>query len=339
MNTRLFWKNCLPFLIVNVCAMMALSLFLLICGLAPVALVLILLVWLGLLVFGLAWAYITRKRRLDMLLETARELHARYLLAEVLPPTDRAEEAVYQELLRMANKSMLEEIETVKRERRAYRDYVEEWVHEIKTPLTALKLLVENAHTTERRQMLFELERACALAEQALYVARSECAEKDYVVREVHLADVVHEAITDNKYLLRQNNIAVEVSMENETVFSDDKWLRFILDQLIVNAVQYRSVAPKLCFSARCECGKVYLDLTDNELGIAPADLPRIFDKGFTGHNGRLHQNATGFGLYLCQRLAEKLGIGLHAFSAGENQGTTMTLSFHVNDYVQRFET
>ncbi len=338
MNVRLYWLNRVPFLLVNAGSMIALTLFLLICDMAPSAVVLIVSVWLVVLGAGLGISYMLRKRQLEAMLDMAESLDARYLIAEVLPPATRAEDAIYQTLLRMAGKSMLEEIERVQRERKEYKEYVEQWVHEIKTPITAMKLLCENNRSSFRQALLLELERTDRYTEQALYYARSEHTEKDYMVREIHLEDVVHQAIADNKYLLLSHQVRVQVDIGDATVFSDDKWLRFILDQLIVNAVKYRGTSPELRFVSE-RCGEhLLLHLTDNGAGIAADDLPRLCEKGFTGHNGRRQQSATGIGLYLCKRLCDKLGIGLHIASPGEGQGTTVTLSFQMNDFIQQVQ-
>ena len=208
---------------------------------------------------------------------------------------------------------MLEHIGGIQRERQEYKEYIEQWIHEVKTPITAMKLICENNRCSFTRDLMAELENINRFTDQALYYARSEHTEKDYSVREIRLSDVIHGAIVDNKYLLRQ-------------------WLRFILDQLISNAVKYRTSQPVLHFFAVKENDRVILSAADNGIGIPASDLPRIFEKGFTGQNGRTILSSTGIGLYLCRRLCDKLGIGISASSKGE--GTTIFLSFHINDFV-----
>lgn len=294
---------------------------------------LILGVWILVLTLYLAACYISRKKRLDMLLEMAGQLEERYLIPEVMPVPDRAEEQVFYQLLKMAEKSMLERIGQVERERGEYRAYIEQWVHEVKTPITALKLLCENNRSPFSREVLAELENINRCAEQALYYARSEHTEKDYSIREMNLADVVHGAIADNKYLLRQCDMAIMVDGLELVVYADDKWVRFILDQIVSNAVKYRAPQqPALHISAERADDRVLLSIADNGVGIPESDLPRIFEKGFTGQNGRTIHSSTGIGLYLCKRLCDKLGIGLAASSTG--RGTTITLSFHINDFI-----
>ena len=195
-----------------------------------------------------------------------------------------------------------------------------------------MKLICENNHCSFTRDLMAEQENVNRFTEQALYFARSEHTEKDYSVREICLSDVVHEAIADNKYLLRQNHVTIAVEDMDHVVYTDDKWVRFILDQLISNAVKYRTDQPVLHFFTWKENDRVLLSVEDNGIGIPAGDLPRIFEKGFTGENGRRIHSSTGIGLYLCRRLCDKLGIGISASSRG--QGTTISLSFPINDFV-----
>ena len=121
-----------------------------------------------------------------------------------------------------------------------------------------------------------------------------------------------------------------------DTVYSDEKWVRFILNQLIANAVKYRTGQPVLRFSARRQQDHVSLVVEDNGIGIPSSDLPRIFEKGFTGQNGRIVQQSTGIGLYLCKRLCEKLGIGITADSS--EHSTAISLSFYINCLIQEVQ-
>ncbi|MCM1237460.1 MAG: ATP-binding protein, partial [Ruminococcus flavefaciens] len=224
-----------------------------------------------------------------------------------------------------------------KRERAEYKEYIEQWIHEIKTPITAMRLLCENHRSEIPKQLsksfLLELEKTNQYTEQALYYARSEHTQKDYSVREIRLCDVIHQAIAENKHLLLHYNVRIDVKETGHTVYSDEKWLCFILNQLIVNAVKYRSETPILRFDIEHHNGNTILNIADNGIGIAASELPRIFEKGFTGENGRnAAQNATGIGLYLCKRLCDKLGIGITAHSADHR--TVFQLSFPIDDFI-----
>lgn len=332
MSGKGYWKNRLPFLLVNGFCMAALTVFLLVNGNSADSIALILMVWVFLLTVGLVFSFRKRKKELEGLLQTAEQLKERYLIPEVMEKPERAEDQVFYRILKLAGKSMLERVGDAERERREYREYIEQWVHEIRTPITAMKLLCENNRMQIPKELFLELEKTDRLTEQVLYYARSGQTQKDYSVREMDLTAVVHQAIADNKYLLLQNSVRIEMEEAACMVFSDDKWVRFILDQLIVNAVKYRSDQPVLCFEIEDLGNRVILCVRDNGIGIPAGDLPRIFEKGFTGENGRAVHSSTGMGLYLCKKLCDKLGIGIDAASDG--QGTQLRLVFLRNDFV-----
>lgn len=332
MSGKGYWKNRLPFLLVNGFCMAALTVFLLVNGNSADSIALILMVWVLLLAAGLGLSFRRRKKELEGLLQTAEQLKERYLIPEVMEKPERAEDQVFYRILKLAGKSMLERVGDAERERREYREYIEQWVHEIRTPITAMKLLCENNRTQIPKELFLELEKTDRLTEQVLYYARSGQTQKDYSVREMELTAVVHQSIADNKYLLLQNGVRIEMEEAVCTVFSDDKWVRFILDQLIVNAVKYRSDQPVLRFEVEDLGNRVILCVRDNGIGIPAGDLPRIFEKGFTGENGRAVHSSTGMGLYLCKKLCDKLGIGIDAASDG--QGTQLRLVFLRNDFV-----
>lgn len=332
MNGKQYLKNQLPVILINLLGMLALALFLIASGNSIQTVLFILVVWLIVLFFCLLFFYFSRKKYLDKLLDMTEQLEERYLLPEIMQEPERADEEVFYQIMKMAEKSMLERIGEVQRERKEYKEYIEQWIHEVKTPITAIKLICENNRCSFTRELMAELENINRFTEQALYYARSEHTEKDYSVREINLSDVVHGAIADNKYLLRQNNVAVTVEDVEYSIYSDDKWLRFILDQLISNAVKYRADQPVLHFFAVKKTDSIILSVEDNGIGIPQSDLSRIFEKGFTGQNGRTIHSSTGIGLYLCRRLCDKLGIDISASS--ERKGTAISLSFRINDFV-----
>lgn len=321
----------------NFLCMVGLAVFLSATGNSFDSIFLILLIWIVILTVRLVVSYCSRKVQMEKLLNLAEQLEERYLLSEVMEKPERADDLVYYRLLKLAGKSMLEQVNGVRRERTEYKEYVEQWVHEIKTPITAMKLLCENAHSQETKELLVEIEKVNRYTEQALYYARSEHTEKDYSVREIRLFDVVHQSIAENKYLLLKNGVGIDLQETDDSVYSDEKWLCFILNQLIVNSVKYRTEQPVLKFYTERQGNQVILCVQDNGIGIDAGDLQRIFEKGFTGQNGRnALQNSTGIGLYLCRRLCDKLGIGICADSKGS--GTILRLIFHINDFIERVQ-
>lgn len=333
MNRRQYWRQQRPLILLHAVCMAALSLFLLANALHPGSILLILTVWAA-VAAGTIWAgYFRRQADLNDLLSLLERLEERYLLPEIIEPPEDAVNAVWYQILRQTGKSMLEQVEIVRRERLTYQEDIEQWIHEIKTPLTALKLLCENNRAVLPVEFPAQLEKLSRLTEQVLYYARSEHTEKDYFVQKLRLFDPIHQALADNKYLLLRHHVRIELHETADFIFADEKWLRFILTQLIANAVQYRSEHPVLRFSVEYRKNLLLLSIEDNGVGIDPADLPRIFEKGFTGKNGRkANPNATGFGLYLCRRLCDRLGLGICIQS--RNSGTAVQIIFHQDDYL-----
>lgn len=331
MNGKQYAKNKLPILFLHLCGIFFVCLFLAANGCTLSGIAFLAVLWVFVVFCYLTVTFFCRKKRLNRLLSLTEQLDERYFIAEILPMPENAEEQVYYRILKLAEASMLEKIEKAGRDQRAYQEYIEQWIHEIKTPITSMHLLCENHRSDFTRELLTELETVSRYTEQTLYYARSGHTQKDYSIREIRLDTVVHDAIADNKYLLRLNQAIVTVDQMESPVFTDDKWVRFILNQLIGNAVKYSQHQPHLHFSAANADNYVHLSVKDNGIGIPECDLPRIFEKGFTGHNGRIVKSSTGIGLYLCKRLCDKLGIGLNAYS--DTTGTRIVLSFHVNDF------
>lgn len=333
MNSIEYWKQRIPLLILHLLCMLGLSLFLLVTGNSIDSILWILLVWTLIVFCYLFWQYQSRNSQVRHLLSLAEQLEERYLLSEIIEKPKQAENQIYYELLKMANKSMLEMIGKVQRERTEYKEYIEQWIHEIKTPIAVIKLICENHRSPITKNILVELEKTIRFTEQALYYARMEHTEKDYTIREIPIFSVVHQAIAENKYLLLQHQVCIDLQETEQTIFSDEKWLCFILNQLLVNAVKYSNQQPIIKFYTKRTTNQVNLYIEDNGIGIPAQDLSRIFEKGFTGENGRNHsQNATGIGLYLCKRLCDKLGIGISANSS--EYGTTIQLSFSLNHFI-----
>lgn len=246
-------------------------------------------------------------------------------------------------MLRISNKSVIEKIHALEDAQRDYREYLESWVHEIKTPITAISLLGENARKTGTGGMttdaISELLRSISIENSKiencvdiiLYLARSEQVYQDYLIREADLLEIVHEVLGKERLLLIRHHVQAEVLCADK-VFTDKKWIAFILNQLILNSIKYCGAAPVLRFETRRSKNSVTLAVEDNGTGIRPEDLPQIFEKGFTGSNGRDHENATGMGLYLCKKLCDRLGIALSAQST-YGEGTKMLLTFPLSSY------
>ena len=147
------------------------------------------------------------------------------------------------------------------------------------------------------------------------------------MIRQTGLDGIVTRAVGDHRALLIQRGVRVETAGLDCCVYTDEKWAAFILGQLLQNAARYRGAEPVISISARPLGKQVRLTVADNGIGIPAHELPRVFDRGFTGSNGRTRGGATGIGLYLCKKLAGFLELGLE-ISSEEGKGTAVTLTF-----------
>ena len=201
MTVREFILDRLDRILFHIALLFAVSSFLLLTGTQSGIVTLLLIVCLLIYLLALLCDFGRTKKRLNELQAIMNGLDQRYLFTECAPkPHDLYERKLF-DLLRLSGKSMIESVSDARAAGKEYREYVEQWVHEIKTPITAMKLLCENDHSQAARELLVELERLNCFTEQALYYARSEHTEKDYSVREIRLFDVIHQSIAENKYL------------------------------------------------------------------------------------------------------------------------------------------
>lgn len=256
-------------------------------------------------------------------------LDRKYLLSELVREPGFWEGDEMCEMLAAACKSMNDNVAAAKRDGREYREYIEGWVHEIKTPIAAVRLRCENSRSPLTREIERELIRIEGLVEQVLYYARSFQVEQDYILRKCRLKDLVDDAVRQNARSLIEAGFAVEESGLENVVPADPKWMRFILGQIIRNSIQYRGHAPALRFYGERLPERTVLTVADNGAGIPPQDIGRIFDKGFTGENGRRFPRSTGIGLYLCRRLCRRMGLGISADSR-PGEGTALHIVFPV---------
>lgn len=335
-----FLKDKFMFLILHVICMGALSAFLRLTGYGSTGVTLILIFWTVILALWLFITYRERKRYFDEIDKILAEVDQRYLLGELLPYSCRLEDRLYNKMMHLSNKSVIEKIRKIEDAQRDYREYIESWVHEIKTPITGIALICENRRRHEAvtqenlREISLENQKIENCVDKVLYYARMENVYKDFLIQKTDLQKTAEEVLAKNRLLLIRHQVRAEVHC-GDMVYTDGKWISFILNQMIGNSVKYRSESPVFLIYTECEKDGVRLTIEDNGVGILPEELSRIFEKGFTGSNGRSHKQATGMGLYLCKRLCERLEIGLSAQSQ-PGRGTKMTLDFPVSNYIKR---
>lgn len=308
------------------CAILS-SLFLSFSKIDQGELVLFLICWGIILNLYLIITYIKLRKRYAKINAIMESLDKKYLLANVLDKPMTILEQEYFYIMKRALKSMTEQVSKAERKQTEYQQFIEQWVHEIKIPITASKLICENNKNEYTRKLISQIEEMERHVERVLYYARLGYVEKDYMISEVSLDDIVEDVLAKNKQLLIQNHIRVDTSFLHYKVYSDKKWIVFILNQIIINCIQYKKENLQITIEAFEEENNIKLTIKDNGIGIKESEISRIFQHGFTGSNGRNAKNSTGIGLYLCKELSKKLGIYICAKSE-LNKFTEITLFF-----------
>ncbi|GIO33392.1 sensor protein BceS [Paenibacillus albilobatus] len=281
----------------------------------------------------LVWRYKTETKYAAALAARSENITEDWI--ETLPEPVFFPDVATSEALRAADLFYRRKLSDVKQAQLIENDFTASWIHEVKAPLTAMKLTID-AHRSDPAMQKIEAEwlRIHLLIDRQLHMARLPFLESDYVLEPASVRRLAAEEVRDLASWCMEKNIAVEFEGEDAEVVTDRKWCRFIIRQLLTNAVKYSPEGGIIRIATSVtENGNGMLVIKDEGPGIPAHDLPRIFDKGFTGGNGRIQNAATGIGLYLAQTVASKIGITLGA-SSGQNQGTAMRMIFTAkNDF------
>lgn len=261
-----------------------------------------------------------KKKYFEIITERVKDLKEPWLIAELLPVSYTIEDEIYQELLRKVGSSAIEEIHKIEDEQKEYEDYIEQWIHEVKTPITSIHLMLENRISENpglKKDLNVELSRLENDVELALYYARSEQIYRDYLIQKLNVRKVLLKVVNKNRTVIMNSSVAIDLDCDEALyAYGDEKWLVFMLTQVLLNAIKYKAEADaKVVMRAKRDNKKIVLNIIDNGKGIKKEELPRIFDKGFTGSNGRDNEKSTGMGLYLVHKLCEKLEIDIEADS------------------------
>ena len=294
------------------------------------------LIIIGLYMISIIIEYFKRKKFYDNLLKMLEELDEKYLITEIIKTPNFLEGQIFKNSLEQIDKSMLENVNKYKYMTEDYKEYIELWIHEIKIPIATSKMVIENNKNAITKSIDEELDKVENYIEQALFYARSNTVEKDYYIRKVVLKEIVNESIKKNKSSLIQEKISIDIHDLEIEVNTDNKWIVFILNQIIQNSIKYRKKENSV-IEIYANQGKenVILYIKDNGIGIKQGEITRVFEKGFTGTNGRLsNKKSTGIGLYLCKKLCNKLGIGIELNSV-QNEGTEVKLVFPKDSYIE----
>ena len=269
------------------------------------------------------------------LLKRLDELDKKYFIGDVATEEDFLEGKILFEIISQATKSMKDDISEAIRNSNDYKEYIELWVHEIKTPIATCKLLIENNDNEVTESIGEEVTKVEDYIEQVLFYARSNAVEKDYLIKEINLKKSINAVIRKNANTLIEKRVKVDIRNVDKIVSCDSKWIEFILGQIVSNSIKYMDNKESVLKIYSENIGNdVILKICDNGIGMDEKSVIKAFEKGYTGENGRRFGKSTGMGLYLCKKLCEKLGLGINIKSK-ENEGTEVTILFPINDMMK----
>ena len=262
---------------------------------------------------------VSRAKRKHEALSEIQKMNA--ALIDVLPEPQGMDDADYQAIIRTLQREVTD---TAAVSSARYQDLVEYytvWVHQIKTPITSMRLSLEKEDTALSRKLSSDLFQIEQYVEMVLAYLRLDADSSDYVFKEYALDEIVRQSISKfaGEFIVR--NLRLNYTPSGETVVTDEKWLSFVIEQILSNALKYTREGEIRISLLKPKT----LCIADTGIGIDPADLPRVFEKGYTGFNGRADKRASGIGLYLCRQICNNLGIEVRITSK-LGEGTSVFL-------------
>ena len=279
-------------------------------------------------------SYFKRRGFYNNLINNVGKLDKKYLVLEMLnEPSFYDGEILYQVLYEI-NKSMNENVKQYEMSLVDFKEYIELWIHEIKLPIASLTLMNHNQKKKIDKRYVEQIRKIDDYVDQILYFVRSENAEKDYLIKETNLKKVINNVAMKNKDDLLENNINFLVEAKDVMVLTDSKWLEYIINQIVSNSIKYirNEVDSIIKLQVEDLTNQINLHIYDNGIGIPEKDIRRVFEKTFTGENGRNRSKSTGMGLYIVKKLCEKLGHKI-IIESGQNEYTEVIIAFSKNDF------
>lgn len=277
-------------------------------------------------------SYFQKRTFYTTLITNTKNLDKKYLVLETLPkPTTYEEELIYNTLYDI-NKSMIENVSSYINSTKDFKDYIEMWIHEVKIPISSLILMTHNHKNQVPKEYTEEIRRLDNYIDQILYYVRSNYTSEDFIFKKVKLEKIISSVALKNKDDLLENKIDLIVDIKNTEVYTDTKWLEFILNQIINNSIKYKKDIQNsyIQIKATEDSNQITLSIKDNGIGIPTSDIPNVFKKSFTGTNGRDKIKSTGMGLYIAKKLCTKLGHKIEIESE-EKEYTIVKIIFGKN--------
>lgn len=329
MKIREYIKDKGVFLTINLIIFLVITVSMIFYGIGFVLIFILGCIWFLPLLSYMIIDYIKFKRYFANIESILENLDKKFLFPELLEKESFCIGEKFNEVLKEISRGMYEHLKYYKDMQIDYREYIEMWVHEIKTPIASTKLLIENNNSNEAiKKIDNQINKVESFVEQVLYYSRSDDVEKDYIIKEIKLNKIVRNVIKRNSKDFINKKIKLQLEDICETVYCDPKWIEFILNQIIVNSIKYSKNQEASIRVKSIEMNNsIILIIEDNGVGIGERDIDRVFEKGFTGENGRNFGNSTGFGLYLCKKMCDRLGIGIEIKSKVD-KGTKVNIIF-----------
>ena len=309
MNFKLFLKEKAITILLLLFSIITIEIFLMAYNVGMFIKIYIPLIIMGLYMISIIIEYFKRKKFYDNLLKMLEELDEKYLITEIIKSPNFLEGQILKNSLEQIDKSMLENVNKYKYMTEDYKEYIELWIHEIKIPIAASKMVIENNKNEVTKSIDEELNKVENYIEQALFYARSNTVEKDYYIRKVVLKEIVNESIKKNKSSLIQEKISINIHNLDIEVNTDNKWIVFILNQIIQNSIKYRK-KEKSIIEIYANQGKenVILYVKDNGIGIPEEDIERIFERFYRVDKARSRSvGGTGLGLAITKHMVKAL--------------------------------
>lgn len=241
-----------------------------------------------------------------------------------LPAVNNLIEADYQNILQTLYNQSTELISKMDIKQTEMIDYYTLWAHQIKTPIAAMRLILQSEYTEQNKELLEQAFKIEQYVEMVLGYLKIDNNSSDLVLKSYNLLQIIKQVIRKYAHVFIRKNVALDLKEMDCTVLTDEKWLVFVIEQILWNALKYTS-SGKISIYMEDASQKV-LVIEDTGSGIAEEDLPRVFERGFTGYNGRMDKKATGIGLYLCKKILDKLSHTI-TITSKVNVGTKVKIN------------
>lgn len=287
---------------------------------------LVFVIWFTPLISYISLEYFKFRKYCNELQSTVDMLDKKYLVSQVIKKPSFIEGEILHDVLSVCNKAMNDFVRKYKLQNEEYRDYIEAWVHEIKTPIASTKLIIGNNKSEITKKIEREVNKISAFVEQVLYYSRSNDVSRDYIIKKVNLKTIINNVVRKKARDFYNKKVKLILEELDYDVIVDEKWIEFIINQILQNSLKYSKKTDGIIkISARDSHNGVEILIHDNGYGIPENDLGRVFEKGFTGANGRRFSKSTGMGLYICKKICSGLKVGINIESK-ENVFTNVRL-------------